>query len=284
LYQLNLKSDRDLEKLLDSQIATTSDLALLQGSISRPEEAVAAYPRLKPKFKTGLCQKLHKAYGELDCFSKVFSFAEIAASELGPWCADVVWKFALSETQARKLERRTERKLEAQPDMESIARIEKEILYLQEAADIVFKHKTPPPSANANYLSTKTLLLHAYLKEIYSAKTKDKCIIFVSRRYTATVLAELFKNLEIEHMQIGILIGSFSRTGVADTNLSFREQMVTLSKFRQGKLNCLIATSVAEEGLDIPDCSLVIRFATGIFPIAFGVQALIEIGSTYTAL
>lgn len=33
-----------------------------------------------------------------------------------------------------------------------------------------------------------------------------------------------------------------------------------MTSFRQGKLNCLFATSVAEEGLDIPGCNLVIRF------------------------
>ncbi len=43
-------------------------------------------------------------------------------------------------------------------------------------------------------------------------------------------------------------------------NVSFRQQVLTMMDFRKGKLNCLFATSVAEEGLDIPDCNLVIRF------------------------
>lgn len=41
---------------------------------------------------------------------------------------------------------------------------------------------------------------------------------------------------------------------------SFRQQVVTMMQFRKGAINCLFATSVAEEGLDIPDCNLVIRF------------------------
>ena len=52
-----------------------------------------------------------------------------------------------------------------------------------------------------------------------------------------------------------------TRTGEAgDLNVSFRDQVVTMMNFRKGMVNCIFATSVAEEGLDIPDCNLVIRF------------------------
>lgn len=39
-----------------------------------------------------------------------------------------------------------------------------------------------------------------------------------------------------------------------------REQSDTIRKFRNGNLNLLISTSVAEEGLDIPECNLVVRY------------------------
>lgn len=38
------------------------------------------------------------------------------------------------------------------------------------------------------------------------------------------------------------------------------EQTDTIRNFRQGTLNLLISTSVAEEGLDIPECNLVVRY------------------------
>lgn len=38
------------------------------------------------------------------------------------------------------------------------------------------------------------------------------------------------------------------------------EQADTIRNFRKGTLNLLISTSVAEEGLDIPECNLVVRY------------------------
>lgn len=42
--------------------------------------------------------------------------------------------------------------------------------------------------------------------------------------------------------------------------MSFRDQVLALQKFRRGDTNCLFATPVAEEGIDIPECDLIVRF------------------------
>ena len=45
-----------------------------------------------------------------------------------------------------------------------------------------------------------------------------------------------------------------------DEGLSQKEQIQLLERFRAGELNCLVATSVGEEGLDIPSTDLVILY------------------------
>lgn len=42
--------------------------------------------------------------------------------------------------------------------------------------------------------------------------------------------------------------------------MTLKEQVSALHRFRDGEINCLFATPVAEEGIDIPSCDLVIRF------------------------
>ncbi|KAM0464501.1 hypothetical protein ACHAPV_002327 [Trichoderma viride] len=53
-------------------------------------------------------------------------------------------------------------------------------------------------------------------------------------------------------------IGSNATSGAA--NMSLKDQVVSLQKFKRGEFNCLFATSVAEEGIDVPECDVIIRF------------------------
>lgn len=49
-------------------------------------------------------------------------------------------------------------------------------------------------------------------------------------------------------------------------DMSSKKQDKILRKFRNHEFNLLIATSVVEEGLDVPRCNLVVRFD---FPMTF---------------
>lgn len=51
-----------------------------------------------------------------------------------------------------------------------------------------------------------------------------------------------------------------SSSSSKETVMSLKEQFVTMHRFRHGELNCIFATSVGEEGIDIPDCNIIIRF------------------------
>ncbi|KAM9457128.1 ATP-dependent RNA helicase DHX58 [Clarias gariepinus] len=48
--------------------------------------------------------------------------------------------------------------------------------------------------------------------------------------------------------------------GTGASHMTQREQKETIQKFRDGDLNLLISTSVAEEGLDVPECNVVVRY------------------------
>ena len=246
--------------MLHSQIATTSDLSLLRNSISRPNESIAVFKRLHYPYETALCASLKTKFGDLEALSKNFRNAREAASQLGEWCADTLWRFALEEEESiRKAERKMERLFLRDQENRPMQLLDKELARLKDVKDVVQQWPHAPIVFEGNCLSPKVLLLHHYLQLIYEKPTDAKCIIFVKRRYTARLLGHAFGQIGSPHMRLDLLMGN--RAGeLGDVKFSFRQQVLTLLKFRKGDLNCLIATSIAEEGLDIPDCNLVIRF------------------------
>ena len=182
----------------------------------------------------------------------------------GSWCADEIWKIALSEVEATKLEARHDRNRTLIRDERHLAKLENDIQLIKEARHIVEMYDFPDPplgpegELDTTQVSQKVLKLHDILYSMFGEGGDQKCIIFVTERYTAHALARLLKHTGPPEMRLGVLIGR--KTGkVGEENVSFRQQTVIVNRFRNGRLNCLLATSVAEEGLDIPDCNQIIR-------------------------
>lgn len=83
-----------------------------------------------------------------------------------------------------------------------------------------------------------------------------KAIVFTNFRDTAEVVAKALE--EVEGVRPVRFVGQASKLN--DKGLSQKKQVEILDKFRSGEYNVLIATSVAEEGLDIPSTDLVLFY------------------------
>ncbi|MCF7871944.1 DEAD/DEAH box helicase [Candidatus Woesearchaeota archaeon] len=83
---------------------------------------------------------------------------------------------------------------------------------------------------------------------------KSKIIIFTQYRDSATKIKQI---LNEEKITSEIFVGQAKKK---DTGLSQKQQKQMLEDFTKDKFNCLIATSVGEEGLDIPEVDLVIFY------------------------
>lgn len=247
-----------MENLLHCRIATTAKLDLLRKTISRPDEEVVKYAPLQKPFETPLHKNIRNKFGDVRAFQALFQSSKHASSELGAWCSDMCWFFALQEEEAKKLEIRQEQAYHKDKKRKPISTLDEEVAKLREAAEVVKNHIFDEPKPTLTYLSSKVLILHHWLAQYFERPTNARCIVFVERRHTARLLHHVFTSIGGPHLRSGMIIGNTSRAG--DLNVSFRQQVMTLLKFRKGELNCLFATSVAEEGLDIPDCNLVVRF------------------------
>jgi endoribonuclease Dicer len=249
---------RELEVLLHSRIATTSDELLASNSISKPQEEVIMYSRLQNDFETPLHHQVKAAYGDVAPFEKLFGASKRHASELGRWASDMYWSFAFTDEESRKLQNREEYKYNRTQQNGPVTELDAQMRRLREAAAFVQQLDPGLPTLSSTDVSSKVQSLQHWLNLYYERSDTARCIVFVEKRHTARLLKLIFDHIGGPNLRCGVLVGVNNRAG--EQNISLRSQILTLQKFRRGELNCLFATSVAEEGLDIPQCNLVVRF------------------------
>ncbi|XP_043955984.1 probable ATP-dependent RNA helicase DHX58 [Gambusia affinis] len=116
------------------------------------------------------------------------------------------------------------------------------------------KFATDPRYENPKMAKLESTLLGQFRPDVQS-----RGILFSrTRRSTHCLLDWVQKKRTLQ--KAGIKAAILTGAGNGITYMTQNEQADTIRNFRNGKLNLLISTSVAEEGLDIPECNLVVRY------------------------
>lgn len=186
-----------LETLLHAQIATASDPSLLQFAPVSKQESIARYKPLARPYVTPLCAKISAQFKERSVMGKELTFAKEASSQLGAWCSDQIWPMSLTEEKCLKLQAKIERKFHAKNAGESMSVLEARKAEVDTVRTVVEAHEFNAPRPTLQDLSTKVAVLMEFLKERFERVTNDKCIVFVTQRFTAKILTELFKHTDI---------------------------------------------------------------------------------------
>lgn len=94
------------------------------------------------------------------------------------------------------------------------------------------------------------------VEEQLEKKADSRMIVFTNYRKTATKVTERLRSLD--GARPVRFIGQADKEG--DKGLKQNEQIETIEDFESGEFNVLVATSVGEEGLDIPATDLVVFY------------------------
>uniref|UniRef100_A0A8D2CJJ4 RNA helicase n=1 Tax=Sciurus vulgaris TaxID=55149 RepID=A0A8D2CJJ4_SCIVU len=103
--------------------------------------------------------------------------------------------------------------------------------------------------------------LEQILLKQFGRTDRPRGIIFTRTRQSAHSLLLWLQQqpgLQTVDIRAQMLIGAGNSSQT--THMTQRDQQEVIRKFRFGTLNLLVATSVAEEGLDIAQCSVVVRY------------------------
>jgi endoribonuclease Dicer len=172
--------------------------------------------------------------------------------QLGSWCCDVLCQNWFNTF-----------KIGASSDVD---RSEDELVQLNSdnwfaAKEACQSYSLPEPNLDDPSLFSNKIQRLIQILKIFSTSEVPLCgIIFVERRYTAYVLMWLIRSCaELQNIKSAVITGHQAQS-VSEARMGYKNQNRVISKFRNGEVNLLIATNVAEEGLDIQPCNLVLRY------------------------
>ena len=126
--------------------------------------------------------------------------------------------------------------------------------------------------AKANRTDNPKLEHLVELIDLQLENGSNRFIIFAEIRHTASIIVEELS--KVSRANPVRFVGQGSREG--DKGMTQKQQKEILGRFREGEYNILVATSVGEEGLDIPSTDIVIFYE----PVSSAIRLIQRRGRT----
>ncbi|NXO32285.1 DHX58 helicase, partial [Cisticola juncidis] len=116
-------------------------------------------------------------------------------------------------------------------------------------------------AGDERYENPRLSKLEELLREHFQPLGTSRGIVFTKTRQSAHSLLSWLQTtatLRGQHIRAAVLTGAGYSNQTR--HMTQNEQQDVIKQFRKGALNLLFSTSVAEEGLDIPECNIVVRY------------------------
>ena len=223
-----------LEKILDDRLGVLRDLGLSSGGgkyISK-KDLLLLNKKLQGGIRIGGDPNVYFAISVVAEMMKVNHAVEIV------------------ETQGLETLRKYLEKLDAEASSSSATKAAKRVM------DDIYMRKALYRVRECGIEHPKLEHARKILSEQLERSPDSRTIVFTNYRDTAEIVVNALS--EIPGIVPIRFVGQGSRH--KDKGLTQKQQVEILEKFRAGEYNVLVATSVAEEGLDIPSTDLVLFY------------------------
>ncbi|OCH90640.1 P-loop containing nucleoside triphosphate hydrolase protein [Obba rivulosa] len=286
-----MESLSTLERNLDAKVmAVRQHIDELKAHAPKPKEWVHEYPSSPPAYpeypSCSLWERLSTITFPSDIdipVEKIHARYEMTLQTLGPYGADLFLYMDLRQRISQILDQAMEGDLDSVAikhyyqdgdiymaptisDVQLPPQI-KELEFILDDFRELFEDETNPDvvpvTVHLKWCSPKVRTLIDILFDQYTSTFQG--IIFVEQRHVAACLARMLPRVpQLSHLiRCAQLIGHGTSNNIYKSRakgMAVRNQQDVVKLFRERQVNLLVATSVAEEGLDFPACDLVIRF------------------------
>ncbi|KAF6204036.1 hypothetical protein GE061_002376 [Apolygus lucorum] len=141
-------------------------------------------------------------------------------------------------------------------DLQKLLKKLHDVLYPKPGSDVPYTWGHPK-------LKKLVTSLSDHFKATEAKGEKTKAIVFCNYKIVVNEIVDLLAQCK-PHIQAALFVG---QSGGKEKGMPQAKQLQIMSDFRNGKINCLVATCVAEEGLDIGEVDLIVLMESQKSPV-----------------